>query len=322
MEEAILHRKPIASRAIYILIEQRLHEGLGWPDSSYVSPITANPSVHALADGSSETVALDKLDRHEPLLPGRRMPPPPHHIPYQTSPPTSNAQRLSRERSNYAFDEQVVLRSNINGHTGPGGMTQEALNELVPSSRLTSRKVYQDVILRKSSALGGSIDPTDEPIALRRAQNTNNLAPIKSSIHVQRGNHFVSQQPPKVKPRSLPNSTLDHANPNGFYLPHDPVSGANNGHRTSKNTSRTSHIEPSKRSPSNSPARYNPGRDLCPKPCLFIETKKIFLYDLINIYLPSNQFDQQGDKKILRKSFFFDRKSINQTEREREIIII
>lgn len=273
LQEAILHRKPIASRAIYTLIEQRLHEGLGWPDPTYITPITvnlsSNPGVHALADGSSEIVALDKLDRHEPLLPGRRVPPPPHHIPLQTSPPTSNAQRLSRERSNYAFDEQVVLRSHINGHSGPGAMTQEALNEIVPSSRLTSRKVYQDVILRKSSALGGSIDPTDEPIALRRAQNTNNLAPIKSSIHVQRGNHIVSQQqPPKVKPRSLPNSTLDHANANanGFYLPHDPVSGANNGNRTSKNTSRTSHLEPSKRSPSNSPARYNPGRYFCSKP--------------------------------------------------------
>lgn len=222
---------------------------------------SSNPGVHTLADGSSDGLAVEKLDRHEPLLPGRR--PVPHVIPNQTSPTNNHGQRLTRERSNFAFDEQVILRTNINGNNGTGAMTQEALNELVPSSRLTSRKVYHDAILRKTSAMGSSVDATDEPAAIRRVQIANNLGPIKSSMHVPRGNHMISQQqqqPPKVKPRSLPNSTLDHANPNGFYLPHDPVSGVNNGNRTSKNTSRTSHLEPSKKSPTNSPTRYNPGK--------------------------------------------------------------
>lgn len=302
IEEAILYRKPIAARAIYMLIERRLQEGLGWPDETYTNPMqgnsSSNPGVHAVADGSSDALALEKLDRHEPLLPGRRLAA--HVIPNQTSPTITHGQRLSRERSNYAFDEQVILRTNINGNNGAGTMTQEALNEIVPSSRLAARKVVQDAVLRRSSAIGSTADATDEPVAIRRVQNVNNLAPIKSSLHVQRGNHMITQQqqqPPKVKPRSLPNSTLDHANPNGFYLPHDPVSGVNNGNRTSKNTSRTSHMEPSKKSPSNSPARYNPGKTtqrereifLGNLACAYRNRKKIPVTNLINIYFPSNQ---------------------------------
>ncbi|CAF5060297.1 unnamed protein product [Rotaria magnacalcarata] len=56
-----------------------------------------------------------------------------------------------------------------------------------------------------------------------------------------------------MKPRSLPNSTLDHANQNGFHLPHDPYDS-----RASKNPSRTSHFEHPKKSQQNSPIRYNP----------------------------------------------------------------
>jgi hypothetical protein len=62
-----------------------------------------------------------------------------------------------------------------------------------------------------------------------------------------------------MKPRSLPNSSLDHANQNGFHLPNDPLTGANNGNRTPKNPSRTSQIENPRKVQQNSPVRYNAG---------------------------------------------------------------
>ena len=130
------------------------------------------------------------------------------------------------------------------------------MNELVPPSKLPSRKLFHDIILRKSSAIASSVDPTDEYIGTRRMQNSNNLAPIKPLVTGQRGNIIVPQQQHKMKPRSLPNSTLDHANQNGFHLPHDPLAGA----RTPKNLSRTSHIEQIKRPQQHSPVRYNPGK--------------------------------------------------------------
>jgi hypothetical protein len=148
---------------------------------------------------------------------------------------------------------------NTNGNSITAGLTQEALNELVPQSRLASRKLFHDIILRKSSAVGSSIDTIDENNSPRRTQNSYNLAPIKSSMTAQRSNVIVPQQQQKMKPRSLPNSTLDHANQNGFHLPNDPLAGANNGSRTPKTLSRTSHIEHTRKVQQNSPVRYNAG---------------------------------------------------------------
>jgi hypothetical protein len=267
IEEAVLYRKPIASRALYTLIERRLHEGLGWPDPTYNVIMNAHSSlsingVGALADGSSDVVVLDKLVRFEPLLPGRRAAATTHLLTQQVSPPVVNGHKLVREKSNFAFDEQVLLQPNTNG------LTQEAYNELVAQPRLNSRKVYHDMIIRRPSAVGSSIDTADEYTTTRRIQNANNLAPIKPMVSVQRGSAFVSQQqqqqqqPHKMKPRSLPNSTLDHANQNGFHLPHDPLAGGSNGSRTPKNLSRISHIDHSRKTQQHSPVRYNPGRKI------------------------------------------------------------
>jgi hypothetical protein len=63
-----------------------------------------------------------------------------------------------------------------------------------------------------------------------------------------------------MKPRSLPNSTLDHANQNGFHLPHDPLAGSTSGTRTPKTHSRTSYVEYMKKPPQHSLVRYNPGK--------------------------------------------------------------
>ncbi|CAF4747122.1 unnamed protein product, partial [Rotaria socialis] len=169
---------------------------------------------------------------------------------------------MIREKSNYALDEQIFVRTNTGGGGGGGstmtaGLTQEALNELVPVSRIGSRKLYHDIVLRKSSAIGGQAELTNEHDGTRRIINTNSLVPIKPSVSTQRGNILIlqqqQQQQHKMKPRSLPNSTLDHANQNGFHLPHDPY-----GSRASKNPSRTSHFEHAKKSQQNSPIRYNP----------------------------------------------------------------
>ena len=209
-----------------------------------------------LADGSSDVVVLDKLVRFEPLLPGRRAAAT-HLLPQQVSPPIVNGHKLVREKSNFAYDEQVLLQPNTNG------LTQEAYNELVAQPRLNSRKLYHDII-RRPSAVGSSIDTADEFGTTRRIQNTNNLAPIKPMVSTQRNNVIVSQQQhqqqPKMKPRSLPNSTLDHANQNGFHLPHDPLAGGSNGSRTPKNLSRISHIDHPRKTQQHSPVRYNPGR--------------------------------------------------------------
>ncbi|CAF4662322.1 unnamed protein product [Rotaria sp. Silwood1] len=258
VEEAVVHRKPIACRALYSLIERRLKEGLGWPDRTYNNSVNAHSSPStagtiAFNDGPSDMI-LDKLVRHEPLLPGRRT------LPYlssqQTSPPITNGQRAPREKSNFAFDEQVLLRTSTNDRSITNGLTQEALNELVPPSKLVSRKLFHDVIVRKSSAVANSVDPADEHISTRRVTNPNSLAPIKTSNTTQRGNIIVPSQ--KLKPRSLPNSTLDHANQNGFHLPHDLLASTTGDNRTSKTLIRASQVENLKKPQHHSPVRYNP----------------------------------------------------------------
>jgi hypothetical protein len=200
-------------------------------------------------DSSSDDIILDKLNRHEALLPGRRV------VTQQSPSSTSNGHKLSREKSSYQFDEQVLLRTNTGASNMTAGLTQEALNELVPASRLASRKLYHDIVLRKPSAVGSAGDPTDDHAGTRRIISSNNLAPIKPSLTAQRGNILILQQQQKMKPRSLPSSTLDHANQHGFHLPNDPY-----GSRQSKNPSRTSHIDHPKKSQQNSPVRYNPGK--------------------------------------------------------------
>ena len=204
-----------------------------------------------MADGLSDDALLDKLERHEPLLPGRR----------GSAHPSSaaipiNPHRLSREKSNYAFDEQVLLRGNPGGSSSiTAGLTQEALNELVPASRLASRKLYHDIVLRKTSAAASHAEPIGEQNVVRRVGTATSLAPIKPSIANQRGNVVILQQAQqKAKPRSLPNSSLDHANQNGFHLPHDPYAS-----RASKTPSRTSHIDHTRKSQQASPVRYHPG---------------------------------------------------------------
>ena len=255
IEDAVLHRKPIAARALYSLIERRLKEGLGWPDRTYNHSVVTMSSLGnaGTADGPSDIIALDKFDRQEPLLPGRRTARPPG------SSLSNTTARLSREKSHYAFDEQVLVRTQNSGHTVPTVLTQDALNELAPASRIASKKLFQDIVTRKSSAVGNRSEPGDESPAARRVANANSLAPIKAVLsnqraNEQRGNIVVLQQQQKLKPRSLPNSTLDHANQNAFHLPQDPY-----GSRAPKTPSRTSHAEPSKRNPSQSPVRYNPG---------------------------------------------------------------
>ncbi len=206
-----------------------------------------------MVDDSNDVVILDKLDRQEPLLPGRRAP-----STQQSFASTNNANKLSREKSNYAFDEQHLLRTNTGGSSIIAGLTQEALNELVPASRLASRKLYHDIVLRNSSAAGNHVEATDDQIGTRRVVNSTNLAPIKSAVTVQRGNVLIvqqTQQSQKLKPRSLPNSSLDHANQHGFHLPYDP-----HAFRASKTASRTLHIDHSRKTQPNSPVRYNPGK--------------------------------------------------------------
>jgi hypothetical protein len=203
-----------------------------------------------MADGLSDDALLDKLDRHEPLLPGRRS------SAHPSSAIPINPNRLSREKSNYAFDEQVLLRGNTGGSSITAGLTQEALNELVPASRLASRKLYHDIVLRKTSAAASHAEPIGEQNVARRVATSTSLAPIKPSITTQRGNVVILQQTQqKVKPRSLPSSSLDHANQNGFHLPHDPYAS-----RASKTPSRTSHIDHTRKSQQASPMRYHAGR--------------------------------------------------------------
>ncbi|CAF4851954.1 unnamed protein product, partial [Rotaria socialis] len=101
--------------------------------------------------------------------------------------------------------------TNANANSITQGLTQEALNELVPQSKLISRKLFQDSTVRKSSAIATNIEQVEEIIGARRAQqNSNTLAPIRNSISTQRGNVLIPQQTQqhKAKPRSLPNSTL------------------------------------------------------------------------------------------------------------------
>ncbi|CAF0977957.1 unnamed protein product [Adineta steineri] len=268
VEDAVIYRKPIASRALYNLIERRLKQGLSWPDPTYNHTINIHSSLSTtgdatLHDGSPDVIVLDKLVHNEPLLPGRRVPS--HLLPQQTNSIPTNGRRLSRDKSNYGFDEHVILHTNTNGNIITGGLTQEAYNELVPTSKATSRKLFHDIIMRKPSAIGNSVDLTDEHNNIKRTQNSSGLTLMKPLVtghrsnvisphaHPQQQQH--QQQQHKMKPRSLPNSTLDHANQNGFHLPHDPLAS---GTRTPKPLSRASNVEHMKRSQQHSPVRYNP----------------------------------------------------------------
>lgn len=264
VEEAVLHRKPIACRALYTLIERRLKEGLGWPDRTYNSSVNAHSTTSgtgaaSVADGTPDLI-LDKLGRHEPLLPGRRVLP--HISPQQISPPVHNPQKAIRERSNFAFDEQVVIRTNANPNSITQGLTQEALNELVPQSKLITRKLFQEANVRKSSATTKNIDQNDEVGGQRRVQQSSStLVPIRNIVSTQRGNLIIPQQSQqhKLKPRSLPSSTLDHANQNGFHIPNELLASPNNDARTPKSMSRTSQMDTFRKIPHHSPVRYNPG---------------------------------------------------------------
>lgn len=271
VEDAVLHRKPIASRALYNLIERRLKEGLGWPDPNYNTPTNAHSSLSTTAsvpavDGASDVVVLDKLIHNEPLLPSRRAVAhphphlhPPQHATVAGAGTTTNGRRFSRDRTNYTYDEQVVLHTNGHGNIITGGLTQEAFNELVPTPKLASRKLFQDIILRKPSANARSVEAVDEHAHTKRSPNPTTFSSIRPLVTAQRGNVVTPQQPMhthKPKPRSLPNSTLDHANQNGFHLPHDPLAS---GARTPKTVSRASNAEYLKRSQQQSPVRYNAG---------------------------------------------------------------
>ncbi|UJR33571.1 hypothetical protein I4U23_021009 [Adineta vaga] len=272
VEEAVLHRKPIASRALYNLIERRLKEGLGWPDPTYNNSVNGHSSLStttvaaSLPDGASDVIVLDKLVHNEPLLPSRRAPS--NFLPQQQqqhqqlgTSTVTNGRKFSRDKTNYTFDEQVLLQTNTNGNIITGGLTEDAFNELVPTPKLTSRKLFHDIILRKPSASGNTTEVSDEQhLHTRRTHNPNSLSTIKPLITGQRTNVVTPQHqhsPPqqKLKPRSLPNSTLDHANQNGFHLPHDPLAS---GARTPKTVSRASNVEYLKRSQQHSPVRYNP----------------------------------------------------------------
>lgn len=242
---------------MYSLIGRRLKDGLGWPDRGFTTSISAHaPSTSgapSIADGSSDGGLLDKLGRHEPLLPARRTA---THLPSQrTSPPNAHGRRLSREKSNYGLDDGILPRNST------VGLTQEALNELVPQSRLAAKKSFHDIIVRKPSALPGHIDSPDDSRSPRRPTN-GNLAPIKPLLISQRVNPTIpiSQQ---NKPRSLPNSTLDHANQNGFHLPHDPLANSPGNTRRTKNLSRISQADSVKKTQQHSPVRYNPGKLRC-----------------------------------------------------------
>ncbi|CAF1313077.1 unnamed protein product [Adineta ricciae] len=263
IEDAVLHRKPAASRAFYTLIERRLQEGLGWPDRTYnnsTASISTTARGTSVTDGPSDAVVLDKLARHEPLLPNRR------ESSRQSSSVTTN--KLAREKTNYVFDENLIVRGSN------GALTQEALNELVSQPRLTARKSYHDALSRKQSAINGLNESTDDQLSPRRTVTSTCLTPLKSSISSQRESNNVAQPPapqqpqpqPIIKPRSLPNSTLDHANQNGFHLPHDPYNS-----RTSKAPSRISHVEQTKKSQDQSPVRYNAS------PSVTVKTIGLFL---------------------------------------------
>ena len=207
-----------------------------------------------MPDNLSDGITFDKLGRQEPLLPSRRSV---VQLFAQNGHPTGR--RSSRDRSTVGFDEQVLLRPNQNGNGILSGLTSEALQELVPASKLVTKKSFQDIVVRKPTGQSSSIDRSEESRSARRLQNGTNLTPIKPLLIAQRGNSVAPQPGTSTKPRSLPNSTLEHANQNGFHLPHDSYSNSPGMIRTNKSVNRSSHMDPTKKASPQSPVRSNPG---------------------------------------------------------------
>ena len=259
VEDAVLYRKPTASRALYNLIERRLKEGLGWPDRKYNNSMTANASSistgMSAADGPSDVGAPDKLVRHEPLLPGRRTPS--HLASQQSSPSMIHARQFSRERSTYASDQQVLLQSNAIGRSITAGLTRETLNESEPQSRLTSRRLFHDIVARKPSAVGHSIDSTDESQGTRRLPHSSGLVPLKP-LTPHHGPMLGIPQLKPVTPRTLRHSTLEHVHPPSVHLASELPVGISNDVRTPKIFRRTTHAESMRQTQQHSPVRYNP----------------------------------------------------------------
>ena len=238
---------------------------MGWPDRTYnnsVNTYSSTPAIGgvALTDEVQETNTLDKLNRHEPLLPGRRAIP--QVLPQQISPLTTNGPKYVREKSNYVFDEQVLVRTNTNVYSTANGITQDPSNESVPQSRLAPRKLSRPMFVRKSPAVGSNTNQTGEHIATRKVPDSTSLASIKNSMSTQRDNTIFSErhQQQKLKPHSLPNSILNHTNQDRVHLQHElspSQVGATGSISTTKHLDRASDAERTKKPRSQSPVRYN-----------------------------------------------------------------
>jgi hypothetical protein len=252
---------------LYCSIERRLKEGQGWPDCSHSNSVhTHGPSASAAtstANGSFDGLLLDKLVRHEPLLPGRRANE--SNLSHQTSPSSAYGRRLSRERSNYRLDEELAGRLPSDSVQLTSGLTQEALHELVSPRRLPSRQAARDVSLKNPGALSAKNVRANE-LSKSRQSNQSSVAapPTRQLLLTQRGTTDIYQNPlpSKVKPRSLPNSTLDHANQHGFQLPYDPLGCNPDDPRIAKSQSRISHFETNGKSHQHSTIRNQSSKSI------------------------------------------------------------
>jgi hypothetical protein len=259
IEDAVRCRKPIAARALYTLIDRRLKADLGWPDRTFDCTATNKSSTGNIVDGNaalSARATSDKLDRHEPLPCARR-------VRRQCGSTVSYGNTgLSREKSQYRFDEHGHLPTQTIVCHRLDGLTADTGNQLTVMSRLEPRKLFHDNTQRQSSTGTSHRDVNDESMGvLRRTLNGHGLvpsrtSPIRPTGHEQQTNVVVVQSKPLTsKTRSQPSSLFDYTSPTGFH-----VTDESPGSRTPKPTNRPVHVEQWKKHSSNTSIRHHPGR--------------------------------------------------------------
>ncbi len=200
MVDAIIHRKPVALKAIYYLIEKRLKQGLSFPD----------PDYNSLLHGSSDGVVRSKHDGE-------------HHATFKTTFKSSN-QSLDSAGVNAQNNAHVRLSGNGSATPNPsatgGGNLTKQNSQLLPKRhtgiQLAQRSSSQKNVDFKTMFNGLILNSTNT--------NNNNTTTMRNSGSVLNNykdsndgvlnnvNNSHSPSPDFIAAAMSPIKTLAHAN--------------------------------------------------------------------------------------------------------------
>ncbi len=189
MIDAIIHRKPVALKAIYYLIEKRLKQGLSFPDPDYNSLLTSNANSGAKNAGD-------------------------HH---------STAFKTTFKSSNQSLDSAAASPAHISATPGSalggstGGLTKQN-SQLLPKRhtgiQLAQRSSSQKNVDFKSMFNGLNLNPASGANASVRNSGSvlNNYKDSNDGGLNNAGNNSNSPSPDFIAAAMSPIKTLAHSN--------------------------------------------------------------------------------------------------------------